>query len=424
MRLIIDVARLVSKLLGAFKLLIYTHLIHKILVYAIKYIPAPLIMALKPLSPIFTNGFTYIKNIQAIVGTLLLFNITDLSSLLNPFELLNVLNNYATIIKTMLYNFSDKYFNIQIEMPQDKPIAKVKIDVEPPKTNIDYSKINIDQIPPRPKIDEPLFSLRECYKDVEIKESTFWDKYGTYICYGIAGVVIIGGIVYICYTWNFFGGTKPEAGNNNNNNNNSEPKGFNPRGNGDDLSDGISDTTTREQIQERLRRLAKGKARANELIFDAGEVDTIPNSPSLSQKERMGLSPTEGSYRREMDKYFQVEERQFPLDQPGSSMSSPLESEALTGIAPSVLSDEESRLIKLNDQLPSTSSEPQGFLQRINSWISPNPGSNTKIEVESRIGDELSNVWQNHQSSSPIEGDATPLDGSRTPRSGDNTPGN
>ena len=169
MKLVVAILKLIIKLINSFRSAIMTMVFMKAVNYFTKFIPAPVVFLLTPLKPffaIFITTLKYLRNIQAVVGTIFFLNVLDLSVLLDPSELYKLIQTYALIVKSMFFNISEKH--IPVKYPVEQPRAKIDI--------------NFPTIPPKPT-EEPFFSLRDTYAHGQPRELTFWDKYGDYVIY-------------------------------------------------------------------------------------------------------------------------------------------------------------------------------------------------------------------------------------------------
>ena len=90
MKLVVAILKLIIKLINSFRSAIMTMVFMKAVNYFTKFIPAPIVFLLTPLKPFFSIFITtlkYLRNIQAVVGTIFFLNVLDLSVLLDPSEL-------------------------------------------------------------------------------------------------------------------------------------------------------------------------------------------------------------------------------------------------------------------------------------------------------------------------------------------------
>lgn len=398
MKLVVAILKLIIKLINSFRSAIMTMVFMKAVNYFTKFIPAPIVFLLTPLKPFFSIFITtlkYLRNIQAVVGTIFFLNVLDLSVLLDPSELYKLIQTYALIVKSMFFNISEKH--IPVKYPVEQHRAKIDI--------------NFPTIPPKPT-EEPFFSLRDTYAHGQPRELTFWDKYGDYVIYGAIGLIVVAGVVYFGYGYGYFGGGSS-------NNSGSAATKIDTSGNDPTLQDGVPDASLRETFQEKLNSIAnKGKGRAidvtpPEIIQEEGIAgpsnhqtttpDTLPVSPSNSAKVRLGLSPRSGSWRESLEEFFPLASP--PADSnrhlPGSVISTPASPESPWATHPTP-----AEAPNLNAEVRSEAAELWKKLDKAK------PGILDRPETPG-LGNKLDEIWADSvvqpEDTTPIHsGDVTP----------------
>lgn len=140
------------------------------------------------------------------MGVLIFFNIFDLSMLFNPAELYKHSLLFIGLVKSLIYNITDKIFNFPIDLPTKTPKAKIHIEdsvtvaASPSNPTPKPEKVKWDFDPNNPRSYTPYKSTAKStppsFQEVwdtwytgKDEPKTFWDNYGNYI---IAGVVIAG----------------------------------------------------------------------------------------------------------------------------------------------------------------------------------------------------------------------------------------